>query len=96
MANIVLPDGSTVGEFMAPQIEVAYETAEMPTAFPRAHRRPRGPMTTSAEHDWRAPLVGFACGPRHHGRRCHPLREYEGTCTEPGCNGTEAKILYPA
>ncbi len=34
MANIVLPDGTTVGDFMTPQIEVAYETAEMPTALP--------------------------------------------------------------
>ena len=34
MANIVLPDGSTVGEFMAPQIERAYETNQMPSALP--------------------------------------------------------------
>ncbi len=30
MAHIVLPDGSTVGEWMTPQIEQAYLTAKMP------------------------------------------------------------------
>lgn len=30
MAHIVLPDGSTVGKFMAPQIERAYENGKMP------------------------------------------------------------------
>ncbi len=34
MAHIVLPDGLTVGEFMTPQIELAYETKEMPKALP--------------------------------------------------------------
>lgn len=32
--DIVLPDGKTVGEFMAPQIEVAYKTGEMPPLLP--------------------------------------------------------------
>ena len=34
MAQIVLPDGSTVGEFMRPQIESAYSTGEMPPMLP--------------------------------------------------------------
>ncbi len=34
MANIVLPDGSTVAEFMAPQIEQSYRTGAMPSALP--------------------------------------------------------------
>ena len=34
MANIVLPDGGTVGAFMRPQIAIAYQKGEMPTALP--------------------------------------------------------------
>lgn len=34
MANIVLPDGKTVGEFMRPQIESAYSTGKMPPLLP--------------------------------------------------------------
>lgn len=34
MANIVLPDGKTVSEFMLPQIAVAYEQGEMPKMLP--------------------------------------------------------------
>jgi len=34
MANIVLPDGPTVGEWMRPQIARAYETREMPALLP--------------------------------------------------------------
>lgn len=34
MANIVLPDGSTVSQFMLPQIERAYEAGEMPKMLP--------------------------------------------------------------
>ena len=34
MAHIVLPDGQTVGEYMIPQIEQAYESKEMPKALP--------------------------------------------------------------
>lgn len=34
MANIVLPNGSTVSQFMLPQIEAAYETREMPKMLP--------------------------------------------------------------
>lgn len=34
MANIVLPDGQLVGEFMRPQIAHAYETREMPALLP--------------------------------------------------------------
>lgn len=30
MAHLVLPDGGTVGEFMKSQIQVAYETGDMP------------------------------------------------------------------
>ena len=32
--DIVLPDGKTVGEYMAPQIEAAYTTGEMPPMLP--------------------------------------------------------------
>lgn len=34
MANIALPDGSTVGQFMRPQIARAYETHNMPQLLP--------------------------------------------------------------
>lgn len=34
MAHIVLPDGSTVGEYMLPQIEASYETGTMPPMLP--------------------------------------------------------------
>lgn len=34
MANIVLPDGQLVGQFMRPQIAHAYETREMPALLP--------------------------------------------------------------
>lgn len=34
MAHIVLPNGQTVGEFMRPQIEEAYETGTMPNMLP--------------------------------------------------------------
>jgi hypothetical protein len=30
LAQIVLPDGSTAGDFLVPQIERAYESGEMP------------------------------------------------------------------
>lgn len=36
MAQIVLPDGSTVGERMKPQIETAYRTGTMPPLLPGA------------------------------------------------------------
>jgi hypothetical protein len=34
MANIVLPDRRTIGEFMAPQIKAAYEAGKMPAMIP--------------------------------------------------------------
>lgn len=34
MANIVLPNGGTVSQFMLPQIKDAYETGQMPTLLP--------------------------------------------------------------
>lgn len=34
LANIVLPNGSTAGEFMVPQIENAYNTQKMPAMLP--------------------------------------------------------------
>ncbi len=34
MANIVLPDGRTAGDFMLPQITRAYETGTMPPMLP--------------------------------------------------------------
>lgn len=34
MANIVLPDGSLVGDFMRPQIATAYKTGIMPALLP--------------------------------------------------------------
>lgn len=34
MANIVLPNGTTVSQFMAPQIEAAYESGSMPQLLP--------------------------------------------------------------
>ncbi len=34
MANIILPDGGTVSQFMLPQIKKAYESGEMPKLLP--------------------------------------------------------------
>lgn len=34
LAHIVLPDGSTVGGWILPQVEQAYETGKMPMALP--------------------------------------------------------------
>lgn len=34
LAHIVLPDGSTVGEWTAPQVAAAYETGSMPALLP--------------------------------------------------------------
>lgn len=34
MANIVLPNGGTVSQFMLPQIETAYATGKMPAMLP--------------------------------------------------------------
>ena len=34
MANIMLPDGKTVGDFMRPQIAIAYDTGQMPPLLP--------------------------------------------------------------
>lgn len=34
LAHIVLPDGSTVGQTMIPQVAVAYETGQMPKMLP--------------------------------------------------------------
>jgi hypothetical protein len=34
LANIVLPDGRTAGDFMVPQIENAYHTQKMPAMLP--------------------------------------------------------------
>ena len=35
LAHLVLPDGKTVGQFMLPQVEAAYETGKMPKLLPR-------------------------------------------------------------
>jgi hypothetical protein len=34
MANIVLPNGSTVSQFMLPQIQAAYDKGSMPNMLP--------------------------------------------------------------
>lgn len=34
MAHVVLPDGQTAGEWLKPQLQLAYETGQMPRAFP--------------------------------------------------------------
>lgn len=39
MANTVLPDGQSVGEFMRPQIAIAYDNGEMPKLLPDYTRR---------------------------------------------------------
>ena len=42
LANIVLPDNNTAGDWMIPQIDEAYRTGEMPPMLPGAggQRRP--------------------------------------------------------
>lgn len=39
LPHIVLPDGSTVGDWMQPQVERAYETGQMPSLMPFASGR---------------------------------------------------------
>lgn len=39
MPYVVLPDGTTVGDFMVPQIESAYETGRMPSLLPGINQR---------------------------------------------------------
>ena len=34
LAHIVLPDGKTCGDYMVPQLEVVYETGQMPALLP--------------------------------------------------------------
>ena len=36
LANILLPDGGTVGQWLAPQVEAAYGTGKMPAMLPPA------------------------------------------------------------
>ncbi len=40
MSHILLPNGETVGQYMIPQIEIAYEKGEMPSMLPmlEAHK----------------------------------------------------------
>lgn len=35
LANIVLPDGTTVGDWMGPQVAAAYDSGQMPSALPQ-------------------------------------------------------------
>ena len=47
LANIVLPDNTTAGEWMLPQIDRAYRTGEMPPLLPAAGHtghQPAGPI----------------------------------------------------
>lgn len=39
MAHIVLPDGSTVGDFMGPQLDQAYENGVMPELLPATNKQ---------------------------------------------------------
>lgn len=34
LAHMVLPDGSTVGDYMEPQLQIAYQTGSMPALLP--------------------------------------------------------------
>ena len=48
LANIVLPDNTTAGEWMLPQIDRAYRTGQMPSLLPAAGSsasRPSGPTS---------------------------------------------------
>ena len=44
LANIVLPDNATAGEWMLPQIDRAYRTGEMPPLLPAAGSDPDPPV----------------------------------------------------
>ena len=47
LANIVLPDNTTAGEWMIPQIDQAYRTGQMPSLLPatrNSDRRSSGPI----------------------------------------------------
>ena len=51
MAHIVLPNDTTVGDWMLPQIARAYHTGEMPPMLPGAHnigQRPNAPIPLPA------------------------------------------------
>lgn len=39
LAHVMLPDGSKVADWMAPQLEVVYETGQMPELLPPARAR---------------------------------------------------------
>ena len=51
LANIVLPDNTTAGEWMLPQIDRAYRTGEMPLCCPLP-----GTPATSPQGPSRCPL----------------------------------------
>ncbi len=40
LAHIILPNGKTVGQFMVPQIEVAYTSGKMPALLPEVAGQP--------------------------------------------------------
>jgi hypothetical protein len=42
LAQIVLPDNSTVGDWVGPQVAQAYEVGRMPALLPWSGERPRG------------------------------------------------------
>ena len=44
LANVVLPDNRTAGEWMRPQIDQAYRTGEMPPMLPAAAGPSSGPI----------------------------------------------------
>lgn len=46
MANIMLPDGKSVSEWMRPQIALAYETRAMPEMLPMLTDRSNNPTST--------------------------------------------------
>ena len=49
LAHVVLPDGTTVGQFMAPQIATVYETGTMPSVLPMLAPPHRGELTGARE-----------------------------------------------
>ena len=49
LANIVLPDGGTVGQWLAPQVEESYATIRMPPMLQARHQSQVVPVSTEGD-----------------------------------------------
>ncbi len=49
-------------------------------------------MTLRDSRPWRHPMRAFACSGGQTG--CEVIEELEGECTQPGCDGSDAMVIY--